>query len=464
MLSLNKRALIAGSLIIAAFFALAGLSLQQAFDKNARSALAQRLLGQVYVLIAASRRNDNGQVYMPASWHNEKVLTISPNLMAEIQHGNEFVWQSPAIAELNITRQLPGQRNQYLLQLQDSPLGSLGVLSYAVAWGGAGDRDYYYFRVVEDLARYQQQRDEFTRTLWISLAGVALVLLLVQSQMLRWELAPLKSARSEIQQIQVGERENLSLDYPGELKTLTDSINQLLARQRAQISRYRHSLGDLAHSLKTPLAILQNALSNGKAPNEQRELLQQQLDRINQIASYQLARAATVGSAGFRKAVNVAELARSVMSGLNKVYAQKAPKVSLSLADNAVFAIEEGDFVEIVGNLLDNAYKWCKHAVAVQIGVSDQGLLLTVSDDGEGFAETQLQQGPLRGVRGDAQTPGHGLGLAMVADIIDAYHGQLSLSNGVTSTITSPNATRLGGACVEVRLPTMAANVLVRSA
>jgi len=446
MLSLNKRALIAGSLIIAAFFALAGLSLQQAFEKNARSALAQRLLGQVYVLIAASQRDDHGNVFMPESWHNEKVLTISPNLMAEIQHNDSFVWQSPAIMDLTITRHLPSQRNKYHLQLQDTEKGGFGVLSYAVAWGGATDQDFYYFRVAEDLSRYQLQRDEFTRTLWISLAGVALVLLLVQSQMLRWELAPLKRARFEVDEIQSGERKQLSVNYPGELKTLTNSLNQLLQQQEAQIVRYRHSLDDLAHSLKTPLAILQNALADATETAEQRELVRQQVARINQIASYQLARAATAGSASFQKAIRIAELTRSVINGLNKVYAEKSVSVTLGLADDATYAIEEGDFVEIVGNLLDNAYKWCHSAVDVQIEVDHRGLLLRVCDDGVGFSSLQLQQGPLRGVRGDAETPGHGLGLAMVADIIDAYSGQLLLSNG------SDKQASMTGACVEVRL------------
>jgi len=457
MLSLNKRALIAGTLIIAAFFALAGLSLQQAFDKNARSALAQRLLGQVYVLIAASQRDDNGNVFMPESWHNEKVLSISPNLMAEIQHNASFVWQSPAIKELTIHRQLPDRRNQYLLSLQESEQGDVGVLSYAVAWGGANDRDFYFFRVVEDLTRYQQQRDEFTRTLWISLAGVALVLLLVQSQMLRWELSPLKRAHLEIEQIQLGERSLLSADYPGELKTLTGSLNQLLEQQAAQISRYRHSLDDLAHSLKTPLAILQNALSNADGGDSQSELIQEQVSRINQIASYQLARAATAGRASWQKAVNVAELARSVINGLNKVYAEKALSVTSALADELTFAIEEGDFIEIIGNLLDNAYKWCDTAVDLQISGDDEKLTLRVCDDGKGFSAAQLQQGPLRGVRGDMAIPGHGLGLAMVADIVEAYHGRLQLSN-----VYDKNEQVCGG-CVEVHLPYVVIGNLTRS-
>lgn len=446
MLSLNKRALIAGSLIIAAFFALGGLSLQQAFDRNARSAMTQRLLGQVYVLIAGSQRDDSGNVFMPATWHSEKVSMISPNLLAEIQHGHDLVWQSTAMADLAITRNLPLQRNHYNLQLQQTPQGGFGVLSYAVAWGGPHDQDFTYFRVAEDLSRYQRQRDEFTHTLWVSLGGVALVLLLVQSQMLRWELAPLKRAQSEIERIRAGEGEHLEQDYPGELRSLTGSINQLLAQQREQIARHRHSLADLAHSLKTPLAILHNALSGPQANQAQDELIKQQLQRIDQIASYQLARAATAAQAGFQKAVNVAALTRSVLAGLNKVYAHKAPELIVALEDEVWFAIDEGDFMEIGGNLLDNAFKWCRHRVEVCVRIDNARLLVLVADDGEGFSSAQLEQGPQRGLRGDEQTPGHGLGLAMVADIVEAYRGDFHLANNAADA-------QLEGACVKLCLP-----------
>lgn len=445
MLSLNNRALIAGSLIIAAFFALAGFSLQKAFDRHARAAMAQRLLGQVYVLIAASRRDDNGVVSMPDAWQNEKFLMVSPRFVAEIQHGDGFVWQSPAIKELNLSRQLAEHRNQYRFALQQTEGGDYGVLSYAVAWGEPGDQDFYHFRVAEDLTRYQRERGEFTTTLWISLAAVALVLLLVQRQMLRWELAPMRQAQLEIEQIERGERERLGEEYPGELRTLTGNINRLLVQQQEHIARYRHSLGDLAHSLKTPLSILQNAVSSQQEAASLRKLLQDQLSRINEIASYQLNRAATAGSGSLQKAIDIAALAAKVISGMKKVYALKHFDIETDIPDELQFALEEGDFLEILGNLLDNACKHCQSQVWVKMALDSVGLSIRISDDGTGFTAALIDRGPVRGERGDNSLPGHGLGLAMVHDIVQAYAGKMDLGN-----------TEQGGAWVAIQLPASA--------
>jgi len=294
------------------------------------------------------------------------------------------------------------------------------------------------------------------------------VLLLVQSQMLRWELLPLRTAHSEIDDIRHGRRERLSANYPGELQSLTDGINRLLSQQQAQITRYRHSLGDLAHSLKTPLAILQNALSSDQHHDAQYELLRQQVSRINEIASYQLARAATAGSSGFQKLVNIAELTHSVIKGLNKVYANKAVNIQCHMDEFLQFAIDEGDFIEVLGNLLDNAYKWCRSKVSVHIEQEAGGLSLSVSDDGRGFSQSQLQQGPTRGARGDADMPGHGLGLAMSADIVDAYHGRLQLTNIIVDEgqdgLPGNPAGEVAGARVSLHLPAIQMDDAAQSA
>ena len=150
------------------------------------------------------------------------------------------------------------------------------------------------------------------------------MLLAVQGTILRWGLAPLRQAENELTAIETGQQARLQGKYPPELRGLTGNINALLSHQQEHLERYRRTLGDLAHSLKTPLAVLQSSAENPQDPNELQAVVKEQVERMNQLTGYQLQRAATSGWSVLAAPVDVRAISQKVLAGLRKVYAEKA--------------------------------------------------------------------------------------------------------------------------------------------
>jgi two-component system sensor histidine kinase PhoQ len=254
---------------------------------------------------------------------------------------------------------------------------------------------------------------------------------------------------SDMSRVERGDSERLDSQYPLELTGLTERINAFITNEREQRTRYRHTLADLAHSLKTPLAVIRSQLeSTGDDEPARRSNVLDQVRRMNELVAYQLARAATSGRQTFASAVPIAAHAEDLVQGLEKVYAAKNVLCEFDIEDGAVFYGEQGDLLELLGNLLENAFKWATHGVLLVVKMQPQagrqrpGLRLSVEDDGPGIAGDKVEKVLQRGVRGDERVQGHGIGLSIVQDIVHAYQGELVVDH-------SPE---LGGARFSVTL------------
>ena len=177
----------------------------------------------------------------------------------------------------------------------------------------------------------------------------------------------------------------------------------------------------MAHSLKTPLAGLQTGLSQNKTDDG----LQEQIARMNSIEEYQLQRAATAGSASSTGILNVKNILNRMLDSLQKVYRDKPIQLNVSVNENVSFKGDEGDLMELLGNLLDNAYKWANTQIDVSAESQGGKLCLRVMDDGPGIAPDQVANLLKRGVRADQNVAGHGIGFSIVCNIVDAYQGEL---------------------------------------
>ena len=254
--------------------------------------------------------------------------------------------------------------------------------------------------------------DEKASSVTIQVYGVltalaAVVLLLLQGTILRWSLTPLRRAARDLEAIQSGVQARLEGGYPGELQGLTDNLNALLESERRQLGRYRDGLADLAHSLKTPLAVLRGALEGGN-DEELRGAVKDQTERMNLIVDYQLQRAATSGRTALMAPVPIEPVVRRVLDSLAKVYRDKDVRSEQSVPQDACFHGDEGDLMELLGNLIDNAYKWCRSVVRVNLDVAPaRELVLTVEDDGPGVpaAERSRCQTPLPGSTPNTTVP-----------------------------------------------------------
>lgn len=442
--SLQARALFVASLVLAGFLAATGLVLDKAFRDSAEAALRDRLHGYAETL-QADLENHRPEALndLPASL-GERLRQWNSGLYAVVRHGNgEIDWVSPSAQGILVPWPPLPQFWGGEMEVSHFPHGTpLYVYSLRVRNEKARRTPGYFLQIAETPDAYEgffQERVQIVRQgLWRWFGGAALLLLLLQGVILRRSFAPLRQVAADLRAVEAGQAGRLGARYPRELLGLTQNLNALLDNSEAHLTRYRDALGDLAHSLKTPLAVLRGALH--KPAEEDLALAREQIERMNFIVEYQLKRAAASGRSRLAPPVDVAEKVRQIVSALQKVHAAKRVSCRIEVAPGLAFHGDEGDLLEILGNLADNAFQWCAGRVEIHAGPSGGGLELRVEDDGPGIAPDAAARLLRRGERADPDRPGHGLGLAIVDDVVRAYGGSLTIER-------SP----LGGATAMVR-------------
>lgn len=461
--SIRTRVLLAASLALAGFLGLTGVALDRAYRNSAEYSVRDFLQTQVYGLLAAAELGPDNALSMPNSLPEPRLSQANSGLYARVTRASgETVWKSPSTIgiDLNIdsgaatggTRPPPGD---FSFRRSETEAGQpLFVFDYAVIWETGQDEELpFVFTVAEDFTLYQSRVNAFRRTLWLWLLGSAVVLLVVQLTVLMWLLRPLRRIASEINSVEHGDRERLSTHYPDELRSLALNLNALLVNERNQRQRNRDKLDDLAHSLKTPLAVLRN-LSDRQTPHDPDTLREvaDQVDRMQDIVSYQLRSAAST-TGEFSLARPVKPEIEKIVRSLKKAHHERAFDIEVDVPGECRFRGDVGDFVEIVGNIMDNACKHCRVKVVVsasqnQSNQEEQGevLMIRVDDDGPGIPEADRRRLVQRRVRGDSRTEGQGIGLAVVHDIAGSYGGALTIEDaplgGARVTVLLPGGTR----------------------
>jgi len=278
---------------------------------------------------------------------------------------------------------------------------------------------------------YTPVRESFKRMqqvgLGLGLAGLLLILLL-QRITVRRALRPLEKAREQIAQLQQGQRSQLDDQVPIELEPLVAQINHLLAHTEDSLKRSRNALGNLGHALKTPLAVLLSLASSEKldAHPELRKVIQAQLKQVQQRLNRELNRARLSGDALPGALFDCDEELPGLLATLNMIHGEHLA-LSYRAPPGLQLPWDREDLLELLGNLLDNACKWADAEVRLSVVETADGFELSVEDDGPGIPEDQRAQVFSRGTRLDEQTDGHGLGLGIVRDIVDAWGGVLRL-------------------------------------
>lgn len=422
-MSLNRRIILSASLVLLVFITLTAATLERAFIDSNESALRDTLTSQLYALMAVAEVEDN-KIIMPSNELDALLGLPSSGMFAYITDNNEkIVWQSSST--LGATPPLPsslisGEKQFNKLTKNNDAYYNF---AYGVDWASETSSIALTFTISTNLESFNKQINQYRKTLWGWLIAMAALLLISQGLILKWGLSPLNKVGAELNRIEAGKQEQIQQQYPQEIERLTDNINILLQQERNQKTRYRNALGDLAHSLKTPLAVLQSSLKN-TPDNTQRE----QISRMNSIVEYQLQRAATAGSSSIGKSVNVKSTTQRMLDSLHKVYRDKPINVSVLIDDSVIFKGDEGDLMELLGNLLDNAFKWANKNIEINAVQTENKFSLTVSDDGPGIAPNKINELLERGKRADQSIAGHGIGLSIVQNIVYAYHGNLKIN------------------------------------
>jgi signal transduction histidine kinase len=283
----------------------------------------------------------------------------------------------------------------------------------------------------------------------IRLAYFALTLLILGSAIAlqRWDvkrtLEPLAKVSNELEQIGNGQQQQISQEVPDEITPMVKEINRLLELVVRRLQQSRTAIGNLAHALKPPMAMLFKVAEHPLFDEhpELRQQLQTQTDSIHHCIERELKRARIAGDQRTQLAFNPHDEIISLAQLLKNIYAEKQLLIKVSAPDLLIHFDRE-DLLEMLGNLLDNACKWAKHQVSVEISVSSM-LTISVADDGPGCSEADTEFLIQRGLRLDESIQGHGLGLAIVFDIVNSYHGDLHISR----------SQELGGFLAEIRFP-----------
>ncbi|MBC7928527.1 MAG: sensor histidine kinase [Bryobacteraceae bacterium] len=260
-------------------------------------------------------------------------------------------------------------------------------------------------------------------------------------------LTPFRELREQLAAVRSAGQGHVLGVYPTEIRPLIDELNGLIENREQSIRRAIATAGDLAHGLKTPLALLgQEADRLSSTGNrETAEAIQQQVDKMSRQIDYHLARArATSSSASGSARSSVAVSAEGLIRTLRKLYASRVPEITSSVDPRHVVRVRREDLDEILGNLLDNACKWATSRISLATSHSAGFLRVTVDDDGPGLA-VELRRAVLeRGVRADQTAPGSGLGLAIVRDLAELYGGSVVLEasplGGLRACLTLPAA------------------------
>ncbi|MBE1159048.1 ATP-binding protein [Dyella acidiphila] len=450
--SLAARAALTTGLVLAAFLGAIGWTLSRTYAASEVNKLQDRLHDNVISYITGTDVRRDGKPLMPDTPPDPMFSRPGSGLYAVVL-GDDFHWESSSALgrDFGFLHQLDPGTSQFVGPV-DTELGRLYYYSFGVALDVPNhDPVRLTFTVAQTEDELEGNIAVYRRSLvgWLATLGVMLIVL--QLMLLYWSLTPLRKVASDMSRVERGDTDHLDSQYPVELTGLTERINAFVDSEREQRTRYRNTLADLAHSLKTPLAVMRSQLeSQGEVPLSVRQPVLDQVRRMDELVAYQLARAATSGRQTFASAVPIAGHAEDLVQSLEKVYAAKNVLCEFDIDDGAAFYGEQGDLLELMGNLLENAFKWAGHHVLLVVKMLPQGsarqrpgLMMSVEDDGPGIDEGKVEKVLQRGVRGDERVQGHGIGLSIVQDIVRAYNGELKVDRSA----------EFGGARFSVVLP-----------
>ena len=287
----------------------------------------------------------------------------------------------------------------------------------------------------------EETMEEFNETLAFSLLilGVGMAVAVLVQVVLG--LKPLKLMRDRLADVHLGRAERMSGSYPSEVEPLVNDLNILLENNAAVIARARTHAGNLAHALKTPLAILQNEAAAMGGDGE--KIVKEQTQIMNDLISRHLSRARAAGGVGVPGLVcDLGEITSSLQRTLERIYADRDIHIVLENTRSLSVMGERQDMEEMLGNLMDNACKWATTKVRVSSDKDASDGFLIVEDDGPGVPDDKLDEVLGRGKRLDEATPGSGLGLSIVTDLAELYQGSLELGRS-----------EMGGMKAVLRLP-----------
>lgn len=427
--------------MILVFFSIsAGLILASSFESSIRDRAQEQLKIQMYGMLAAAEFEPSG-LALPSHLSEPRFNQLQSGLFAAVYSDQIRIWQSQSYLEWI---DLPPHRppaGKWAFASDNTPNGLYYRVAFTVLWETERGELPFTFVIWQSDEPFRAQISGFQRTLWVWLGGLVLASICVVFVGLQLGFRPFSRLAKELQEVERGQSQQIAGEYPSEIYPVITNLNQLIVHERGMRERYKNSLGDLAHSLKTPLTVLKGIKASSDNASAF-ELLQQQVTRMDDIVSYQLSRAISTVPSISTQGVLLLDLFQKMRSAMKKVYAQSDLYIEQDINPDLRLPWDEGDGLEVLGNLMDNACKYGAGKVKVSGWFESESAFFSVEDNGKGIPEQDIELVLKRGGRRDEQVAGQGIGLSVVAGIIE-------MSNGLFFIERS----ELGGAKFIVKLP-----------
>lgn len=420
--------------------------LNHAYQRSLRTAEQDSLRSQIYVLLGAAEPTTTG-IQLPPVLLEPRYSSVSSGLMGwVVDREGQLQWRSSS-SELLDTSELPLETTEFRPGRERFFSTLIGgreyyAISYDTLWDISGSERGFRFAVMLNREPMYNELNAYQKRLWKWLGGLAFLMIIVQTLIARWGLQPLRTLASDLEKVEEGSQQSLSGRYPADIQPVTDNLNRVLLNEMAQRERYRNTLSDLAHSLKTPLAVIRGHLESGGETKQLATLINEQISRMSSIVDHQLRRANAQVIQASPAMVNIRPTVERLIHAMHKVYAHKKLNFTLDIPARLDFHGDEADFMELIGNLIDNACKYGRRYVTIRAHKIDNDLEIIIADDGPGVAADAKKIILTRGARADTAAPGQGIGLAVAVDILSSYGGSIDII-----------ASELGGAGFKLRIP-----------
>ena len=298
---------------------------------------------------------------------------------------------------------------------------------YARRFGYGKDR-FFQIVLAKSTEGLERDKEELANSIQVLVLVTTILVLLAQLVGSYIVLSPIRRIEDEIKLIEAGEKDLIEHEYPSELNPVKSAINTLINAEKGQKKRYRDALDNLAHALKTPLAALQSSSARSEDKNTiNQAYVDEHIQRMNDIVAYQLRRAVVSDHNAIVKLESLRPIVFRLRESLLKVYFDKQFTLEINIDEFARCRVDYDDLMEVFGNLLNNACRFCESKIAVTATQDVDFLIVDIDDDGMGFPDNNPSQLLKRGMRADSKTEGQGIGLAVSAEIVENAGGKISL-------------------------------------
>ena len=407
---------------------LIGFTVDQAFRAAERTALQERLDSNLFIVLAGLEVDTDAGVRWTGNLGQSLLAQPGSGLYAGA-FTEHSAWLSPSTLNAGIDglSELPSLERG--AESSSEPDESEDYFVYQMGFGWeTQDGDIIDLNVwaAEDRQRIEQASAAFRANLWRWLVLAGAVLLLAQLIMMSLPIRVLRKVAVEVRALESGEQQRLHGQYPRELKPLTDNLNALMETERDNTEQYQRALGDLAHSLKTPLAVINARLD--ELDTQQAEPIRQTVVEMQHRIRYELDQAARSGRRTMVPSLVIHPLAQRVVESFGKLYPDHS--FQFECPEDLHANVTERDLLELIGNLLENAAKYAHGQVELKLksvptASRRSGLRVVVDDNGRGLSAGEFERLLQRGLRGDQRAEGQGLGLAIVERIVSSYQGTI---------------------------------------